>query len=113
MLLAGAWVGLPLATNIGVASLSPSARLEGDVVRLKGTMVNETGSNMNGGTTGSVWATIPVQMRSAATGLLDLASGTIGYASALIIDTSGNIRCGTTIGPAGVLPLDGVTYTLN
>lgn len=102
----GPWVPLTLASGIVSGSASPpatyvpSARLAGDKVELKGTLVNSTGSGIT-----SV-ATIP----SAAM-----------YPSAVVVFITGVVQIGTThqievvpnLGAGDVLGLDGLSYSLS
>jgi hypothetical protein len=107
VLLAGAWVSLTLAGSIGAGTGStPSIRLEGDIVRLKGQPVNNTGSPM---ASGLVASGIPASCRPTAAMVVLGSYGGGATPTPVSITTAGSIfaNCGTGL----EMNLDGLTYT--
>lgn len=99
-LVAGTWQALTLGTGVsaGGAGYTPSARLVGDRVELKGEMT---------GTSITAWATIPTALRPSST-VQTVAS--IGTGAQMIqVTTVGAL---STPSAAGTLYLDGSFYTL-
>jgi hypothetical protein len=100
VMLAGPWTALTLASGIAAVSneYTPSARLEGDVVRLKGELFNASTAL----SAGAAWATIPASpagMRPSATG---------GSASGLVLGvsyTGSPAATSISITPSGVISL--------
>jgi hypothetical protein len=104
VMLAGAWVPLTLVSGIGSVDTTVSARSEGDVVRLKGSLLNTTGSPISGI---SPFATIPVGLRPAWT-----INAIVYGASPVEIFASGGVVGSGSLAAGGKLSLDGVTYPL-
>lgn len=105
------WVTPSFATNVAAAAgfFPPSSRLRGDVVRLKGQMVNNTGASILSGAT---WATLPANMAPslALDGLLASDSG--GVQGRISITTGGVLSYSGNVASTARLRLDGITYTL-
>lgn len=106
MLVAGPWVALTLGTNVGPydSHFIPSARLEGDTIRFKGTL-QTTGSILANATL----ATIPIAATGGVPVILleaDTSTGTIAIDGTQILAT-GNLSSGV------LLPLNGKTFTLS
>jgi hypothetical protein len=109
------WVPLTLGSGIATASGydTPSARIEGDIVRFKGALQNTTGSQIAAGAT---LATVPsgAMHPSATRGLfLTTLSGFLGQ-SLLVVTTGGVIQSSFSVSSGSTAPinLDGATYTL-
>jgi hypothetical protein len=114
VLLAGAWQSLSLSSNIDAGTYTPSARLEGDTVRLKGVMQNRTGSTTASGT---VYANLPSSSMYPANQLYATAT-TPGLASSpvsvsLTVATGGQITVFAATSNNAVVNLNGATFTLS
>ena len=112
VMLAGAWVPVTMVTNIIqlTGSFVPSARCEGDCVRLKGAMKNNTGVSMTPGVT---WATVsagPPSMRP--TSPVEVPCSPAG-AAGLLVYTDGTISTNGTINNGAWVSLDNITYSLS
>lgn len=115
MLAAGSWQALTLGSNVSAASgyYTPSARLEGDVVRFKGVLQAAATISV-----GATVATMPAGMSpSSSTGvrLWCWQSSGGNSLSQLLVSPAGVI---TLAAPAGwivgtLLPLDALSYTLS
>lgn len=110
-----AWTALTLASGVIAASgeYVPSVRLEGDVVRLKGAMQNNTGGNI---TAGATWATIPASPAglrpTVGTNLvIPAALSTSTLATNFGIGNNGLIWLTQALGNGAQVYLDGVTFT--
>ena len=104
---AGPWQALTLATNIASGGYGASARLEGTVVRLRGTLTNNTGSADSG-----TLATIPSGLRSSGNLVLVAGLGT-NSSGGLQISSAGAVSVGTGLTNGVSVSLDGITYTLS
>lgn len=106
------WQALSLATNIASGGYGAAARLQGDIVRLKGTLTNNTG----GGDSATI-ATLSAGLRPSAT--INLAVGMTGGGTVacevMQINTSGNLALPVTGEfPSGyTVSLDGLTFSLS
>lgn len=108
VMLAGAWQNLTLNTGAGIVATGgyvPSVRLEGDAVRLKGTMQNQSGGSFSG-----TWATVPSGWRPSAH--MSLITYVQGNPDLVSITTAGVLSVGTTVLNNQNVALDGVTYSL-
>ena len=112
ILIPGAWSGMTMATNIAgnTGYNQPSARLEGDLVRLKGTAQNLTGGTLTSGTIATVSSTMYPP------GLGELTLG-LGNGNTIACQVSASTGVITIAG--GSLPnlisvnFHGVTYSLS
>jgi hypothetical protein len=100
------WVALSLSTNIASGGYGASARLQGDTVRLKGTLTNNTGSS-----TTATLATIPAGMRPSGT-VITVGALSSTSAQGIQITSAGALSVPTSINNAAVLDLTAATYTL-
>lgn len=110
-MLAGAWTALTLGTGVTAATgYTPSARLEGDIVRLKGA-VKHTGSSFGAG---NVLATLPSSSMYPASTFVDAWFDTVNDVWIPVqIDTGGGVTLGGTgITSSAVVSLNGRTFTL-
>lgn len=106
------WVALSLTASVTAEATFyvPAARLQGDTVRLRGAMVNNTGGNI---TAGSTWATIPAGSRPAANVGFPIRTGTSVNAQVGLIGTAGLLTCNTTIANGVDMVLDGISFPLS
>lgn len=103
--LVGVWQGLTLGSGVTGSGYTPSARLQGDTTRLKGGLLNSSGSTI---TAGATLATIPSGLRPTAT--LSFAEAFGGF---VILSTAGLITMSANVGAAQVVALDGITFSLS
>jgi hypothetical protein len=112
------WKSLTLASGVVtvVGSETPSARLLGDLVYLKGEMQNATGVTLNAGS--GQWATVPTSMKpTAANGVVMAGSAyvTATFAVPIVIDSTGAVFTASgsanNIANNGLLWLDGIRYS--
>ena len=101
------WIALSLTTNVGVAAgyYTPSSRLQGDTVQLKGTLVNNTGSSFPSG--GDI-ALLDSTCRPAA-----LVSVPLNQGFWAIIKTDGHIELQSGLPSSASMSFDGVTFTIS
>ena len=105
MLIPAAWQALTLAGGVTSSGYTPSARLEGDLVRLKGAMVGTV-------TAGSTWATVPSGLRpSVALGFIVWVSTVTPSATLMGMSTAGLLTLPVSPG-ASTVSLDDITFTL-
>jgi hypothetical protein len=104
MLVAGPWVALTLATNVGVfpSSYTPSARLVGDTVELSGVAQNNTGAAIFATTL----ATVPTSARPASQATIT------PFSYFVSVTTAGALVAQTSIPDGSAIPLDGLSYRL-
>lgn len=103
------WVGLTLAGGVTGSGYVPSARLQGDIVRLKGAM---SGSSI---TAGSTWATIPSGLRPSVALNFPASQTLVSTGLAVLAITGGGV-ISTSVGTGistEVVSLDEITYTLS
>lgn len=107
----GAWATLSLGTGTVQIGYTPSSRFEGDIVRLKGSIQNNSGSSMSSGTTlatlaaayrPSVNLTLPSNVETASQ-----------FISVTIASATGVIAANTSLANGGTVNLDGITYSLS
>lgn len=113
ILAAGTWAPLTLATNVIALAggYVPSARLEGDIVRLKGQLQNTTGGLL---LANSTWATLPAGKRPSATVIVACNVSTVNSSPLASIATSGVLTLLATAAPNNqYISLDGITFTLS
>lgn len=107
------WLTITLAGNVGPAASydTPSARLVGDMVRLKGAFTNTSGSAITIGTT---VATVPSAMHPATQrGIGITFPGGLLSGPAIAITTGGIIEpAATNVSNSGTIGLDSMTYAL-
>lgn len=114
--IAGVWQSLSLGTGVSaVSGYTPSARVEGDIVRLKGRVTNSSGGNI---TDGSTVFTVPASCQP--TSSVSIVAGVNhsgGPIGITITITTGGVASFTTaaglIGSGDVLNLNALTYTLS
>lgn len=115
-LLGGSWQSLTLGTNIGAfgaGTFSPQARLENDIVRLRGQATNTVSK-----ASGFLWATLPVGLRpSSQVDLCVMVAANPILVCDLTIATNGQMTVGVsgsgTVGSNSILLLDGLTFTVS
>lgn len=100
MLVAGAWVALTLVHGTHPSGYVPSARLEGDLVRLKGVVAVSTTSG---------FATLPSSGLYPSTTINQISVANSGGWDFLTISSGGSLTCGSV----GDVELDGVTYSIS
>lgn len=106
----GLWVPLTLAsgcTGSPAGDYAPSGRLEGDVVRLKGAIQNNSGSSI------FQVATVPAALRPSGTAVSVAGSLNATPTSVAIAGGSGNLLSGSIVTNTSIVWLDGATYTLS
>jgi hypothetical protein len=103
------WVSLVLGTNIIAAAghYVPSARLQGDTVRLKGAMTNTAPTSAN-----TLWATVPAGLRPSSVISFAPSDATAVGTWSTPIAASGQMIMVPSAFSGLVLPLDSATYTL-
>lgn len=121
-LISGTWAALTLATNVTSVTNAyvPSALVElGGEIRLKGKLLNNTGSAIAIGTT---WATIPSTPAglqptdTSAQGVVVVGSystGSVETPICVLISSSGHITCNFAVISGQYLSLDGITFTVS
>lgn len=102
------WVALSLGTSIVGAGYTPSARLQGDVVRLKGGLENSSGSTI---LTAVTLATVPAGLRPTVTPL-NFAS-VIGTSPVPVGLTSGGLITTSGLAASAILSLDNISYSIS
>jgi hypothetical protein len=118
VLTAGAWSSLTLGSGVGAAAgdYTPTARIEGDLVRLRGAIQNTSGSTIAVNTT---IITVPsAGMHPASTPFLNLtlSGGGSGLATVGVMGTSGALQlssAGPTWPNAYVIGLNGLSYSIS
>lgn len=103
------WVALSLSSNVATTlGYTASARLQGDAVKLKGTLTNNTGSSDTG-----TLATISAGLRPSAT-VYSIAGLLVnGGGLQIQITTAGALSVPSGLGNTGTIGFDGVTYSLS
>ena len=105
------WQALSLASNvISAGDYTPSARLEGDIVRLKGVLTNNTGGTI---TSFATWATIPSGLRPTSAAALTFVAQAGGAANLIAIGPTGVIYVEVNVSNGLNLNLDGITFTIS
>src|SRR5205085_663144 len=109
------WVPLSLGAGVlGLSgSLTPSARRQDGVIRLKGVVLNSTGATINPGVS---WATVPAPMSPTVVNGVTLpaiiAPGFVGTPIFVSIANTGALSMGGAIANTNAVCLDGLSYTL-
>lgn len=108
------WLNLTLTGSVSGAGgtfYSPSSRQRGDEIRLKGAMLNGTGSTI---ASGSAWATLPTGITAPARTVLTAASESATSppttATTLAVSSAGAISVSVGVVNGGTVALDSVTY---
>ena len=102
------WVALTLGGSVASSGYTPSARLIGDRVYLKG------GLQYTGGGSSTVTATVPAGLRPFATVLLGgTTTGAFSGPYGVSITSAGALTSTSTLNTNGVQGLDGMSFTLS
>jgi len=110
VMLAGAWVSLTLETGIIAATgfRVPSARLEGDVVRLKGVMENNSGGTL----TNAGFAIVPTGLRPSASVYDETPNIDTGATCQITVSTGGVTGVVDSVANGNRISLEGRTFPL-
>ena len=113
VMIAGAWTEVSFSSNWTAGTYTPSSRLEGDLVRLKGVIINSTGSNQSSQVIGNIASSsMYPSTQVALTGSTPNVS-TIPIPVAVTIASNGAITAWGTVYNGQGVSLDGLTYSLS